>query len=61
MMQQKQKQLQEQDQKLKSPAEEPSNVYVHEIENEINILRKCKNANIVSYYGTCSTKECIWV
>jgi serine/threonine protein kinase len=32
------------------------------IENEIEILKKCSNANIVSYYGCCVTKDNkIWI
>lgn len=31
------------------------------IENEINVLKKCKHENIVRYYGTCRKDQSIWV
>jgi hypothetical protein len=31
-----------------------------EIQKEIDILRKCHNTNIVTYFGTCSVDE-LWV
>eukprot|EP01114_Cavostelium_apophysatum_P021037 TRINITY_DN7224_c0_g1_i1.p1 TRINITY_DN7224_c0_g1~~TRINITY_DN7224_c0_g1_i1.p1 ORF type:complete len:1132 (-),score=325.55 TRINITY_DN7224_c0_g1_i1:11-3007(-) len=31
------------------------------IANEINILKRCKNSNVVSYYGTCSKDNTIWI
>lgn len=34
-----------------------------EIEKEIEILKKCKNSNIVSYFGTCmdTIEKKLWV
>lgn len=32
-----------------------------DIETEIDILKQCRNANIVSYYGTCRQASRIWV
>lgn len=34
---------------------------ISEIEKEIEILKKCKSPNIVSYFGTCSVDKNLWV
>ena len=38
----------------------PSKGSGEEIKNEIELMRQCRNANVVSYYGTCTSDGNIW-